>query len=194
MSDPGSITMWLGKLKGGEREAVQPLWDVYFGRIVDLARGQLRHVPRRVADEEDVALSAFHSFCNGVGAGRFPKLSDRSNLWPLLVSITAHKCVDLVRWQTRQKRAGPENQPTIDFRDLMSREPDPEFVAQMNDQLEHLLALLDQTGDADLRRIALARMNGDDGPAIAERLGCSRRTVERKLHLVARTWVSESDS
>lgn len=189
MSGPGSITLWLGKLKDGEREAVQPLWDVYFCRIVELARGHLRNLPRRVSDEEDVALSAFHSFCSGVGEGRFPKLSDRHNLWPLLVSITAHKCVDQIRWQTRQKRACTEAE--VDFNRLISREPDPKFIAQINDELEHLLALLDRTGDADLRRIALARMDGDDVPAIAERLGCSRRTVERKLHLVARTWEEE---
>ena len=77
---------------------------LYFRRVVGLARRRLRGVPRRAADEEDVALSAFDSFFAAAAAGRFPQLADRHNLWPLLVSITAHKCVDLVRRESRHRR------------------------------------------------------------------------------------------
>ena len=35
----------------------------------------------RLADEEDVALSAFDSFCRGAEQGRFPRLDDRDDLW-----------------------------------------------------------------------------------------------------------------
>ena len=51
----GSITHWLGDLRGGDLAAAQPLWERYFGRLVVLARGKLerqRH-PRAEADEED---------------------------------------------------------------------------------------------------------------------------------------------
>src|SRR5262245_27831896 len=106
MSEPGSITRWVGLLKGGDAKAVQPLWEVYFRRLVELAEKRLNGVPKRVADEEDVALSAFHSFCRGARGGNFPQLADRHNLWPLLVAITQNKCVDLVRRQTRHKRGG----------------------------------------------------------------------------------------
>src|SRR5262245_34414674 len=97
----GSITRWIGRLKGGDLAATQPLWEAYYRRVVGLARERLRGAPRRVADEEDVALSAFDSFFAGATAGRFPQLADRLNLWPLLVSITAHTCVDLGRRDTR---------------------------------------------------------------------------------------------
>jgi hypothetical protein len=48
--------------------AARNLWEAYFNRLVGLARTKLRTAPRRAADEEDVALSAFDSFCCGVGA------------------------------------------------------------------------------------------------------------------------------
>jgi hypothetical protein len=63
MSSEGSVTQWLGQLQAGDPAAVQPLWERYFQRLVGLARLKLRGAPRRAADEEDVALSAFDSFC-----------------------------------------------------------------------------------------------------------------------------------
>jgi len=82
------------------------LWERYFARLVGLARQKLRSTPRRAADEEDVALSAFDSFCRQAEAGRFPQLLDRDNLWRLLVTVTARKAFHLIRDKNRQKRGG----------------------------------------------------------------------------------------
>ena len=60
--DQGSVTRWLGPLKAGDPAAVQQLWEHYFHQLVDLARAKLQNAPRRIADEEDIALSAFNSF------------------------------------------------------------------------------------------------------------------------------------
>ena len=98
-SDPadGSVTGWLGRLKAGDPAAAKPLWDAYFARLVVLARARLRGAPRAAADEEDVALSAFDSFCRGAGEGRFPRLDDRDDLWQVLFLLTTRKAVGLVR-------------------------------------------------------------------------------------------------
>lgn len=184
----GSITRWIGRLKGGDFAAARPLWEAYFRRMVGLARQRLRGAPRRAADEEDVALSAFDSFFAAAAAGRFPQLADRRNLWPLLVSITAHKCVDLVRRESRRKRGGAAVPDNVAFDDLIGDEPTPSFVVQLSDEVERLLAQLDRSGDPTLRAVALAKMEGDSTDAIAARLGCVRRTVERKLRIIARVW------
>jgi hypothetical protein len=55
------------------------------------ARHKLRGVPRRAADEEDVALSAFDNFCRAAEHGRFPDLADRDDLWQLLLVLTDRK-------------------------------------------------------------------------------------------------------
>ena len=67
-----SVTQWIDRLKAGDPDAAQELWERYFRRLVGLARKKLRAAPRRAADEEDVALSAFDSFCRGAEQGRFP--------------------------------------------------------------------------------------------------------------------------
>ena len=77
LAGPGSITALLDRLKDGDHEAVRLLWQRYYPRLVALARKKLQDTPRRVADEEDAALSAFDSFCRRAEQGQFPDLKDR---------------------------------------------------------------------------------------------------------------------
>src|SRR6516225_3701992 len=106
LSGPGSVTGLLERLKSGDHEAARLLWQRYFPRLVALARKKLQAAPRRVADEEDVALSAFDSFCRRAEQGHFPDLKDRDGLWALLVVLTARKAADQLRHQQRDKRGG----------------------------------------------------------------------------------------
>lgn len=203
---PHPVTLWIDQLKAGDSVAAQKLWEEYFERMVELARRKLNYVPRAVADEEDVALSAFNSFCQGARAGRFTQLLDRNNLWPLLMAITANKSVDLIRGENRQKRGGTGQADTNDsagslprpvavpLSGIISREPTPEFAAEMSDQLQRLLAQLEATGDHDLQRIALLKLDGFSTTEIAEQIGCVNRTVERKTQLIATLWGRDMES
>src|SRR5262249_11278918 len=106
MSPAGDVTQWLRQLMQGDRLAVQQLWQRYFTQLVGLARQRLRGAPRRATDEEDVALSAFDSFCRRAAQGRFPRLDDRDDLWQVLVTITVRKAADLANHERRKKRGG----------------------------------------------------------------------------------------
>jgi DNA-directed RNA polymerase specialized sigma24 family protein len=188
-----SVTYWLSQLKAGNPAAAQPLWERYFTQLVRLARGKLRGTRRRMADEEDVALSAFDSFCRGVAQSRFPQLSDRNNLWSLLVTLTARKAIDLVEHEGRQKRGGTaavsddtDAEPGIE--QLVGREPTPAFAAQVAEEYQRLLA---QLGDAELQNVALWKMEGSTNAEIAGKLGCAAVTVERRLRLIRKSWEKE---
>jgi DNA-directed RNA polymerase specialized sigma24 family protein len=202
--DQGSITRWLGDLKAGDTEAVQPLWERYYERLVRLARARLKLKRRSGAaeDEEDAALSAFHSFCEGAARGRFPRLADRDDLWKLLVVITARKAGAQLQRQGRMKRGGGRVVDAADLRDgdastgagadlldqVMGAEPTPEFAAMVAEEYSRLLEKLD---DDELRRVALDRMEGYTTDEIAARLGCARRTVARRLDVIRKTWEAE---
>ena len=101
-----SVTHRLSLLQAGDPEAAQRLWERYFHRLVGLARAKLQGQPRRAANEEDVALSAFAGFCRAAEDGRFPRLADRHDLWRLLVTLTERKAANLIRAERRQKRGG----------------------------------------------------------------------------------------
>ena len=189
MASEGSVTRWIDQLQAGDLAAAQPLWERYFQLLVELARRKLLGAKTHSADEEDVALSAFDSFCRGVKRGRFPDLQDRDNLWKLLVVLTGRKVCRLMRDDRRLKRGGA--QPVgadQDLAEVLSQEPSPEFAAECAENCQHLLDLL---GDAELRTIALSKMEGYTTKEIAGRLNCAPRTIERKLRLIRSLWESE---
>ena len=192
MSSDGSVTRWVGQLQAGDPEAAHPLWQRYFQHLVELARRKLLGNRPRAAEEEDIALRAFDSLCRGLKRGRFPDLKDRDNLWKLLVVLTARKASHLMRDGQRLKRGGGRMAATAEeLERLPSPEPSPEFAAELAENCERLLEHL---GDADLRRIALLKMEGYTALEIAEQMNCAPRTVERKLRLIRSLWKSELPS
>jgi DNA-directed RNA polymerase specialized sigma24 family protein len=198
MSSEGSVTRWLGLLQAGDRTAAGPLWQHYFHLLVARARSALRNKPRRLADEEDVALSAFDSFCRAAEQGRFPNLDDRDDLWRLLVVFTARKVSHLVKKELAQKRGGGKVQPEVDLpldeegdgalAAVVGQEPTPEFAASVAEECQRLL---DKLGDNDLRAIAVWQMEGHTVDEIAAKCGRSSRTVARKLELIRELWLTE---
>jgi RNA polymerase sigma factor (sigma-70 family) len=187
MSGPGSITRMLFSFKDDDSQALQAIWERYYGRLVAVARDRLRTSGRRMADEEDVAQSAFISFYRGMEAGRFPALADRESLWKLLFVIVARKASDQLQHEHRKKRAG--NLADIDMvEQIMGDEPSSEFAAQVVEQYERLLNVL---GDDSLRKVAVWRMEGYGIDEIAQKLNCSRSTVTRKLAAIRIIWEKE---
>jgi DNA-directed RNA polymerase specialized sigma24 family protein len=199
MPSSDSVTHWLDRLQAGDPTAAEKLWDTYFQRLVALARARLQGVPRRAVDEEDVALSAFDSFCRGAQRGRFPHLHDRNNLWRLLVVITARKAGDLAQYEARKKRGGAlldeaalsglHDSAVAGLDRLSGPEPSPEFAAQVAEECQRLL---DRLGDGELRSVALWKMEGYSIDEIAAKLGCAPRTVDRKFWVIRTLWEQEA--
>ena len=194
MDAPDSVTHWIEQLRAGERSAAGKLWAAYFRRLVQFARMKLQGVPRRMADEEDVALSAFDSFWRRAEQGRFPDLADRDNLWPLLLRITERKAIDLVHYQGRAKRGlgrvrgDSAVAPAADGQgldQLAGKEPSPDLAAQVSETVQNLLARLP---DPELRAVAVWKMEGYTNGEIAQLQACAVVTVERRLRLIRRIW------
>ena len=192
-----AVTEWFRRLTpSGDSEAAQRLWDHYYTRLLHLARQKLGPRNRRMSDEEDVVLSAFDSFYRAAAAGRFPRLDDREDLWRLLVTITARKAADHRKHQQRQKRGGGDVrgesafdtdrvESTAGIDGVVGNEPTPEFAAEVAEQYGWLLT---QLGDETLRRIASLRLENYSLMEIAEALGCSLRTVKRRLAMIRTKW------
>ena len=195
MPHDDSVTTWIGKLKHGDDTAAQRLWERYFDQLVLSARRKLRAASRRVADEEDVALVAFNSFCNGVRDGRFPRLNDRDDLWQILMMLTARKAMDQRRHDEAAKRGGgvvrgesvfySDGMREGGIEQVVGESPTPEFAMAVSEEMEVLLSSLN---DDQLREIALAKLDGNSNVEISESFDISLRSVERKLKLIRRIW------
>jgi RNA polymerase sigma factor (sigma-70 family) len=194
-SGEGSVTGWFQALQGGDPEGAQQLWDRFSRRLLVLARRNLLDTPRGLADEEDVALSALDSFCRAAEKGRLDNLEGRGGLWQLLVVMVVRKAIDYRNHEKRLKRGGghavvplPADSVAADVEDLLSREPGPELAAMAAEECRRLLH---QLGNPELRTIALLRVEGYTDDEIAQRLGCTRQTVQRRLRLIRQIWEQE---
>lgn len=196
----GSVSGWIDGLKKGDEQAASLLWNRYFDQLTRVAGRYLQTSVKRVADGEDVAVSVFKSLWDGFVSGRFERLNNRDELWRLLVTITRQKAVDQNRQHDRKKRGAGKVRGESHFGDpegsnfcggldhLEGDSHDPQFLIMLQEQHARLLASLrDQT----LRTVAVDRLEGYTNNEIAERLGISVRTVERKLSLIRKKWTHE---
>lgn len=174
---PGTVSQLLGGLQEGDGEAVPRLWLRYFQPMVRLAARSCG--PR---DAEDVALEAFWSLCQLVASpsseDRFPRLENRAHLWKLLACFAARRALDVVRKEARRGLVLTDDSVLAAFAD---REPPPELTAAVADLLECLPT-------DELRRIAVARLEGRGNEEIARLLGRGLSTVERKLQVIRALW------
>jgi RNA polymerase sigma factor (sigma-70 family) len=179
-SADSSVSQWIVQLKDGKAEAAEKLWQRYFEKVVGLARKKLGSAPRQMMDEEDIAVNVFDNLWQGAAKGKFPELRNRDNLWPLLVVLTSRRVYDHFRHEKqRPSDAGGEELDT-----LIAKDPSAEYVAIMTENFSRLFAML----EPKQKKVAQAKLEGLENTEIAKALGCSLRTVERKLQIIREIW------
>ena len=109
------------------------------------------------------------------------------------------KAIDQAHRERRQKRGGGKIRSIAGAVDtaslegelacLAGAEPTPEFAAQVADECRLLLGVL---RDESLRVVARLRMEGYSNKEVAGQLGCSLRTIARKVELIRRSWLAEN--
>ena len=204
MSPTDSVTHWLRGLQAGAPDAVRPLYERYFQRLVNLARSKLQGMPLRAVGPEDVAAHAFASFCLRLERGGIAPLTDRDDLWRLLAGIVVHKALKAKRHHFAKKRgegkvrgesawAHLEGEPDgavagIDGEE--GKDVSADFLAEANEEFQRRL---DALGNETLRSIALWKLEGDSNEEIADKLGVVPRSIERKLKRIRSIWRPEED-
>jgi RNA polymerase sigma factor (sigma-70 family) len=195
-----SVTQWIEGIKDGDDSAAAKIWERYYQRLIMLILQKLRGMPRRVADEEDVVLSAFASLYQRAQAQKFPDLRDRNDLWYLIVCIAERKVYNLMRAERREKRdhrkvigesalaKADESNSRIGLDVLPGLEPTPEFAAATAESVQRLFAMLP---DDESREIAQRKMEGYTNEEIAVQIDRSVPTVERRLKRIRNIWKSE---
>ena len=147
-SDIRVVSDWVRRLKLNDSEAAFQLWERYSKRMLSLGRKRLRTSRPAAFDEEDVALSAFNTFCSAVKEGKLIQPKEHDDLWPLLATITNRKANDRLKSERAAKRSSPLQPVDPQSRQLkadsrLSKIPDPkmgpEVRALVAEQCRHLL-------------------------------------------------------
>jgi RNA polymerase sigma factor (sigma-70 family) len=200
----GSVTRLIIELRSDEpavREAAARLvWGRYLGELLALARSHLSARVRSREDEEDVLQSMYKSFCLRHRRGDFD-LANRDELWGLLVQITLRKARNTANRHLQGKRdvrreevgtpaARGEEPAGMVLDGIDSDGPTPAEAALLNEALERRFQTLN---DPALRQIAFSKLEGYTNQEIAGQLGCTLRTVERKLERIRNYWSTRED-
>lgn len=196
MDSEGSVTHLLRRLKSGDDAALGKIFERYYARVVGLARRKLGAM-RRMADEDDVAQSAFWGFYRSLKENRLPNLNNRQDLISLLIVITARQAATQVEREMAKKRGGGKLQGESAYTILArsgesgagaNESPDtgplPDEQAMLAECYEHYVGALPE----DLRPVAEDYLAGWTHSEIAARNGCSTRTVDRWVHSICDTW------
>jgi DNA-directed RNA polymerase specialized sigma24 family protein len=181
--------------------AASLIWQRYFRDLLDLARRNLSPRVRRRVDEEDIVVSMFDSFCARQARGEYD-LAGCDELWRLLVTITLRKASNARRNHHREKRnVALEESLVTDRNDsscpgwaleqMDAGAPSPAEAAVLNEALERRLEMLK---DAELREIALWRLEGYTNREIADRIKRTERAVERRVERIRQKWSAVDDA
>lgn len=191
-----TISHYIGRLKQEDSLAAQQIWQNYFERLIPLARKKMRGLAGVGADEEDILISVFDRFFRAAREGRFAKLDDRDDLWQILLMLVDRKVADQYRKENAAKRGGGKVAREADLgkvnleqiRELVDRDPDPEYILEFNEHLKRALARL---RDEKTREVAVLRLEGLSNSEIATRMAISLSSVERKLRVIREVWENE---
>lgn len=191
--DSQSVTGWIDQLADGDEQAAERLWQHISLRLHEFAYQKLDEKIRRQYDEDDAANSAFHSLCCGLADGRIEAVN-RDALWGLLAVITSRKVAAQRRHLNRTKRGGGAVRGESGFaefgdagiNEINGKQLTPDLLAEVSESCSQLL---DALPDETMRKVVLLKFQGATNGEISSELNCTRRTIERKLERVRRTWV-----
>ena len=186
--DTESTAQSFERYRGGDERAAEELFARYMERLTALARSRLSPSLAVRTDAEDIVMSAYRSFFVGAREGQF-SLQRSGDLWRLLASITLHKLFREARRHRTQGRSIDAELP-INDEELFGREPSPDEVVGMADELEALFSRLDlvcrlllekKIQDASLA--AISRATGRSArpirPMVADIRGVLRQHADR---------------
>ena len=193
-SELGSISRAIEHFCESENDASQLIWERYFERIRDFANGKIYPRHRRVFDGEDVAGSALLTLMDGLRKKKFPNINNREQLWQVLIVIATRKTLNNAKYYDRQKRGGgkvkggsavDDGAQLKSLNSCFNQDEDPAKFIELELTCQELLNALP---DDDYRQITLMRLAGFNNDEIGKRLGCSRRTIDRKLDAIRLVW------
>lgn len=173
-------------LRDGNTQAINEFFNEYGGMLHRMADQRLPAGVRRRIGPEDVVQSACRTFLRRAKEGEF-ELDDSDGLWRLLCAITLTKMKEQTRFHMRQKRglqrevalSTPADASMADF-EHVAPGPTPGEEAAFADTFRQALESMTD----EERQMVEWRLQELTQEEIAEKLGCSERTVRRVLKKV----------
>lgn len=190
-------SQWISALQQGNEQAAEQLWKDCFSKALRLAKKRMAGLRLRAVDEEDIAISAMNSFCNMAKKERENPIADLAELWKILATIINRKVGKERQRQYAGKRqeyrlAGEsgvspayadQGEVPLGLDQFAGRETPPELLVELEETLQWFRDLPGITNE-----LLPLKAAGYSNREIAEKLGCSTRTVQRSIEKIKKAW------
>lgn len=178
-SDDDGWDRFIDGVRAGDPEALRKLVDRYGPSLERVATRAIDPAMLRRFGPESVVNSVCRTFIRRARGDEFD-LPDADGLWRLLCAIALNKVRERVRYHRRERRR-LSRETGVDAADRLVRaadgDPTPDETAMFRDQLERVIASLDD----EERSVLELRIAGHTEESVAAELACSERTVRRVL-------------
>lgn len=186
----GSISILFQLLQTqGDKESTNAIWSRYFPRLLGLAKTILdgRNDP---FGAEDAVQEAFIHFFRSVQQGKYEHTMHRDDLWRILSLVTARKARKQIRRESAQKRGSGHVVPASQVNGLDSGSFRMEYAIANLPTIEWDMILTEmlESLTSNLREVAVLRLANYTNVQIKDSLGCSLRSIERRLQIIRATW------
>lgn len=167
------------RLRAGSEDAATQLYLRYAKRLRGLSRAKVGADLAVRVDAEDIVQSVFRTFFRRAKRGEYD-VPDGEELWKLFLVIGLHKIQTVgtfhraAKRDVRAARGGDELDRAAEF---AADESDEVSLSLLKMTIDELLGGLSSSH----RDIVKLRIEGHEVATIAERLGRSKRSVERVL-------------
>jgi DNA-directed RNA polymerase specialized sigma24 family protein len=194
----GSVSGWIELIRLGNTVAIEPLLERYFQRLVSFSDRKLRSGIRTSDDGEDIALQVIESVFRKIGRGSYPKLSDRNDLWLVLMVAAQRRVIDKQRKVLRWERHFAPVRTLTDLMEVLnddlgeylSKDDGQRRACEMIDLWDHMLSKLK---DPSHREIAMLKLDGYSNRDIAIELKMTPKRVDRAVESILERWRSILD-
>lgn len=199
--DEGSITRVIRRMQNGDQDGAAYLWQRFYLRLKYLVKDRLRSQLGSLSDEEDLALDSLSEMFKGLLDGKYPSLDNREEFWRLLVTVASRNVIDEINRENRLKRGGGKvfhesafsslhDENAALFEQIASTVEAPDVQLMITERCTELLESLTDEG---LQAIAIMKTAGSTNQEVADALGLSLRSVERRLAEIRQCWSNKID-
>lgn len=193
-STNGSVTEWLLQIRHGDEVATNNLVSRYFGRLARYA-DRKRRSTKTTDDGEDIALEVLDAVLRRIKQEEYPDLNDRQRLWLLLMVSVQNRVISRHRKHSRRLNLGIEIQTVTDLMaticiDLDEFLDDPDLDTEFDEILEFWEKSIRSFKSEETQMVAKLKLTGLSNRQIAERLGMSPRSVDRKVQMILDRWAA----
>lgn len=160
----------------GDRDAATEIYHRYARRLRALADAQCSTTLASRIEADDIVQSVFRSFFRRASEGDYD-VPQGEELWRLLLVIALHKIRDSARLHSAAKRDARRTVSGGDSHLLSVESPDEQPAVVLRMVVDEILGRLSESN----RHVIELRIQGLEIAEISDRLGRSKRSVERIL-------------